>query len=146
MEESTYRFNKELVLGEIGAWIFAPLVAFITSRLADSTTVISISAVIGSILGGVIFWLSTRIYHYKQREGFKPSRLASDIMYFTPIAFLLALSVYNPTVYSVSHYLLNRGDRVVFSVIASQLIGFSLFLIGINTYRMILHRVSRKRL
>lgn len=146
MEQSTFEFNQEIFYGEIGAWIGAPLIAFLASKFLTSNAAVSISAVLGSVIGGALFWISTRIYHHKQKSKFKPSRLANDILYFTPIAAFLGWTIYNPTVYSISHYLLNRGDKVIFSVVTSQLIAFILFLIGINLYRFWLHKFSKKRL
>ncbi len=146
MDKSTWNFNKEILFGEIGAWFSAPLLAYIVSKFVSSPAAISISAVIGSVIGGAIFWVSTRIYHHKKKSKFKPTKLANDILYFTPIAALLGWTIYNPTVYSLSHYFLNRGDKVIFSVVLSQLIAFIIFLIGINSYRFWLHRISKKRL
>ncbi len=146
MDQSTWEFNKELIIGEIGAWIGAPLVAFITSQFTKSPTIISFSAVAGVLISASVFWLATRIYHQKRKQAFSIAALAKDIAYFTPVAFSIAMLVYNPLVYFISHKLLTQGYHVIPSVIVSQGIAFALFLLLINFYRVILHHVTGRRL
>ena len=52
MKEATIDFNKELLFGEIGSVICAPLVALIVSRVTSAAGTISTSAVVGSNGGG----------------------------------------------------------------------------------------------
>ena len=146
MEQSTFEFNKEFVFGEMGAWISAPSVAFIVSQLTTSPETISLSAVIGAMAGASAAWLTTRIYHHKRRSIFSIRRLAEDIYFFTPVAFLLSLFIYSPIVYLISHYLLTHGDHVILAVIISQLTAFAVIITVINIYRMLLHKHIGKEL
>ena len=146
MNKKTLNFNKQLLMGEIGAATCAPLVSYIFSLFTQKPNIISASAVGGAIFGASFFWLATRIHDKKKEKTFSASSLASDIAYFTPAAFLLTLLLYYPTLYLLSHYLLLQGDKVLLSVIPSQIIAFLLFLIGINLYRLFLFRFSGKKL
>lgn len=146
MNKKTFNFNKQLLIGEIGAVICAPLVSYIFSLFTQKSSIISASAVGGSIFGAAIFWLATKIYDKKKEKKFSTPNLAKDIAYFTPAAFLLTLLLYYPTLYLLSHYLLLQGDKVLLSVIPSQIIAFLLFLVGINLYRLLLYKFLGKQL
>lgn len=145
-----FSFNKEIVFGEIGALIFIPLFSLITSKFTSSSNIISISAVIGGMIGGAIFWLAIRIYdnYYGDDKSERESlnKLSLDIAYFAPAAFILGLIVYQPTLFFLSRHLLNIGDKVIYSVILSQAISFWCFLILMNVYRIILYKFFGKRI
>ena len=130
-------FNKEILFGEVGALISAPAVSYFASMITKDYNVISLSAVIGAIIGASIFWIAMRIYD-KRRNKMPLENVAKDIAYFTPAAFLISLILYYPTLFLVSHYLLVEGVRVLYSVISSQVIAFLSFLIGVNAYRYVL--------
>jgi len=138
MARTTWAFNKEIIFGEIGAFLGVPLFSFIASQLTKQTSIISASAVGGSIIGAVIFYLSMRIYDRKKQENYGKKELFNDLSYFTPVALMLTLLVYYPILYFVSNYLLNKNTNLFLSVIPSQLIAFAVFLVAINIYRFIL--------
>lgn len=137
-------FNKELFCGEVGAIISAPLFAYIASKFNYSPGMISTFAVGGAIFGAAVFWLGTRIYDKKRGHEFSAKGMANDIAYFTPVAFLITLALYYPTLFFLSKKLLTYSGGIVSSVFLSQIIAFSLFLVAINVYRMILATFFRK--
>ena len=142
--KSFISFNKELLFGEIGAILSAPLFAYIAFKMGYTQEAISGFAVGGAIFGAAVFWLGTRIYDKKKEKSFSGKGLASDLAYFTPVAFLLTLLVYYPTLFFLSLELLTYSGGIVSSVFLSQIIAFFLFLVAINAYRLILARFFGK--
>ncbi|MEK6823551.1 MAG: hypothetical protein AABY06_00815 [Nanoarchaeota archaeon] len=142
--KNTINFNKEIIFGEIGALIGAPLSAYIISEFTSNVKYIAFSAVLGGIIGGALFWLSIRSYDKKIEKKFSVKNLAEDIIYFTPIAFLVSLFIYYPILFFYSEYLINDQHKILYSVMFSQLIAFSLFLIMMNIYRYFLAKIYKK--
>ena len=158
-EISLFDFNKELLFGELGALIGAPVLASIgpkipflkmvvsyLSKFIGFGSIVSLLAVIGSILGAAVFWLLIRIFDEKKMEIFSLKHFAKEIRYFTPAAFLLTLLVYYPSLFLISRHLLTQDYRVASSVILSQIVAFSLFLTSINAYRYFLWEIAGKRI
>ena len=112
MRPSTFNFNKEILFGEVGAFIFANITAPTVANYTQNSKLISVSAVIATLCGGAFFWLATRIYHRKKNDDLKASEIRSDIHYFTPAAIIFGLLVYNPAIYFFSNYLLNSKYMV----------------------------------
>jgi len=139
-------FNKQLLFGELGSIIGAPTTAFIASNFTTNAAVISYSAVFGAIFVGCFSWIFARVIHRKKYGTLYSGNFTEDILYFTPAALIATLLFYYPTIYFVSKYLILRGDRITYSVLASQAIGFFFFVIVINTYRQILIKFFGKRL
>jgi len=147
MHPSVYNFNKEILFGESGALILANVTAPIVAHFTQNNNIISVSALLSTLIGGSLFWLTTRIYHHKKKDSdFKVSKIKSDISYFTPAAFIFGLVVYDPAIYFISNYLLNSHYTVGISVITGQVIAFSLFLICMNLYRLFLKKYKIKHL
>ena len=146
MKDSTFNFNKQLIFGEIGSVIFAPLTSLFVSQFTKNSTTISASAVVGALFGAPLFWIVTRIYDNRKKDRKIIKKLAGDIAYFTPVAFLVAILVYQPTLFIISRYLLDHEGYVILSVIGSQVIAYSLFVIIINIYRSLLYRFHGKEL
>jgi len=144
--KETWEFNLELLFGELGSLGGAPLLAFLMSKVTANETFISTSAVIGGLIGGAVFWLATHIFDEKKDGVYSSHHLKKDITSFTPVAFLLALAIYQPILFFNSRYLLSNGDSVVYSVIGAQLVAFSCFLIAINLYRRWYNTHKKKRL
>ncbi len=139
-------FNKEILLGEVGAVLCAPWLAFLISKITSVSSTISIFAVIGSAIGGSLTWLVIRVFDQTRTKKYSTKELSNDLAYFAPVSFLLVITVYYPTLYSFSQHLLNKDYQVLFSVIASQAIAFLLFLTSINLYRYLLIRIVGKKL
>ena len=146
VELSTLNFNKEIVFGEVGALIGAPALGWISSQVTNSPNIISTSAVIGSILGAALFWVSIRVYDKKRTGQLSKRGFIEDIAYFTPVAFILALLLYYPSLFLVSEYFIKHHIRVVYSVMFSQFIAFFFFIISINFYNYFLLKLVGKRL
>jgi hypothetical protein len=146
MRKSTFNFNREIILGECGALLAANPTATVVSHFTSNASAISGSAVAGTLLGGALFWLGARVYDNARQKGFDSKALASDIGYFTPAAVALGFLVYDPSIYFTSHHLLKEGDRVVPSVLVGQIVAFSLFLLSMNLYRLLLFRFRGKML
>ena len=142
--KNTINFNKEIIFGEIGALIGAPLISYIVSRFTSVIKFISFSAVIGGIIGGVLFWLFMRVYDKKIYKKFSIKNLAEDIIYFTPIAFLISLFMYYPLLFFFSEHFLESQYKILYSVIFAQLIAFSFFLVMMNFYRYFLAKIYKK--
>lgn len=142
--KNTLNFNKELIFGEMGALIGAPLTSYLVSRFTSTIKFISFSAVLGGIIGGIIFWLFMRVYDKKIDKKFSIKNLAEDIIYFTPVAFLISLLMYYPILFFSSEYFLEDQHKILFSVIFAQLIAFSIFLIMMNIYRYFLAKIYKK--
>jgi len=143
IKKSTLDFNKEILFGEIGALIGAPFISFLVSRFTKTIALISASAVIGALIGGSVFWLFMRIYDEEKKHIFSMHHLEKDILYFTPAAFLSGLLVYQPILFFLSDYFLSKGEIVVLSVLASQVLAFSFFLTLMNIYRKIVNKYFR---
>jgi len=146
MERSTFDFNKEILFGELGALISAPLISYIVSRFTDAPKIISSFAVGGAIFGACVFWLLMRAYDEKTRKELSVKHLESDISYFTPGAFILAMLVYYPSLFLISKHLLTQDYRIISSVILSQFVAFSLYLIAVNIYRYFIWKYFGKKL
>jgi hypothetical protein len=144
MQQSTLDFNREILLGECGALLAANPTAIIVSHFTKNAALISFSAVAGTLIGGALFWLSARVYDMMREKRFDPKLLASDIGYFVPAAVVLGFMVYDPSIYFTSHHLLREGDKVEYSVIVGQVVAFSLFLLCMNLYRLLLLRIRGK--
>jgi len=139
-------FNKELLCGECGALIVANAAALLAAHFTPRPTIISATAVVGTLVGGSFFWLAVRLYDRSRRVGYARKEMTSDIGYFTPAAISLGLVVYDPSLYATSQYLLRRDSPVAWAVTAGQGIAFGLFLAAMNVYRVFLRRICGKRL
>jgi len=136
-------FNKEILCGEIGALVSAPLGALIASLFTINSSYISAVAVLSSLAGASLFWILMRTYDEKHMHVFTMQHLATDIGYFTPGAFVLAVAVYYPSLFLMSRHLLTQDYRVVSSVILSQAIAFTLYLVAMNVYRYLLWKFTK---
>lgn len=145
-KKSFLNFNKEIIFGEIGAIIGGILLSFLVSRFNQTPNIISGAAVIGSIIGAAIFWITSRIKDQKAIREYNLRSLSEDIGFFTPAAFLLTLCIYYPVLFFLSKRLLIKNFIVLASVIPAQIIAFLLFLIAINLYRLILIKTIKKEL
>jgi membrane protein YqaA with SNARE-associated domain len=139
-------FNKEILIGEIGALVCASIFGFIGSLISKSPNFISIATVIGSAFGGCVSWLITRIYDEKKYKTFSVKKLTKDISFYTPIAFLIAVLVSYPIIILVTHSLFIKEHISYLSSFLGELSGFGVFLILINTYRYILSRFLNRLL
>jgi hypothetical protein len=144
LQKSTLDFNREILFGECGALLAANPTAMLVAHFTRNTSLISGSAVAGTLLGGAGFWLAARIYDRKKRKEFDTRALASDIGYFTPAAVALGFLVYDPSIYLTSHELLKGGGRVLISVLVGQVVAFGLFLACMNIYRAVLLRFGKR--
>ena len=143
---TAWKFNKEIILGEIGSLLGAYIAALIASRLTRSSALISAALIPGTLLGGTVFWLTARISHMHERRNWSVGVLARDISYFTPVAAVLGFAVYDPAIFFTSRFLLVRGAGVILSVAGGQITAFSLFLASMNAYRLVLARTGMRHL
>jgi hypothetical protein len=141
MDKRVIDFNKEILFGEFGALISAPIAAFIISQFTKSASFISAIAVLGSLAGASLFWIAMRAYDENRRHEI--SHLATDVGYFTPAAFLTTLLFYYPTLFLLSRHLINQDYRIMSSVVLSQFLAFSMFLIVINLYHHYLWKIAK---
>ncbi len=138
-------FNKEILIGEIGAIIGAPFFGHATSYVTASPDVISGMAVLGAILGGGVLFLSTKAHHKHRRNRLSLKNIFRDLAYFTPAAFLTTFLVSYPILFFLSRHLQNYLPAFA-SVLVSEIAAFLLFLIIINLYRLLLAKHTGKLL
>lgn len=139
-------FNKELLFGELGAIIGAQISSYICSKISSSISVISAFTVIGAIIGAAVFFLSLRIYYKIKNKDFSRRKLVGDLLYFTPVAFILTSIIYYPSLFFFEKYFLTHQYRIAFSTFVSQALAYLFFLISINIYRYILLKTTGKNL
>lgn len=134
-------FNKEILFGELGSLFAAPTISSLISQVSSNAKIISLSAVFGAIIGASLFWLVMRVYDRKKRNELTITDMTNDFIYLTPGASMLTVLVYYPTLYSLALDKITSGNLgVPVSVIISQAVAFSAFLIAINIYRLVLKR------
>ena len=143
MKQSVFDFNKEILFGEIGALVSAPLAAYFTSLVTANTSVISSTAVLSSIVGASLFWILMRTYDEKIRKVLSVQHLATDIGYFTPAAFFFAACIYYPALFLISRHRITQDYHVVYAVIISQVVAFSLYLVAMNIYHHFLWKFAK---
>ncbi len=139
-------FNKEIIVGEIGALIGAPLFGFLGSLIRGTPDIISTFTIAGSIIGGFISWFVTRIYDEKKETEFSAKKLARKISLYTPVAFIISILIGYPVVFLVTRALSVRGHITLFSSLMGELSGFTIFLVLINVYRYLLLKHFNKML
>ncbi|MEK6918331.1 MAG: hypothetical protein AABW51_05275 [Nanoarchaeota archaeon] len=139
-------FNKELFFAEVGATIGTPLFAFLVSRFSHSPSTISVFAVLGGVFGSSAFWIGTRVYDRNKTKKYSVKHFANDILYFTPVAFLVSVLFYYPTIFFLSRHLIRLDHRVFASVVFSQLVAFCFFVACMNVYRYLLYIKTGKEL
>jgi len=145
LDERTVDFNKELLGAEIGGIIGAPSFGWASSYLFSASESISLFTVVGSVFGAAISWLLMRIRHERRRGEFSYKKLTTDMSYFTPAAFIIALVVAYPTIFFVTRALLKTfKTHPILSSLGGEVCGFFLFLVFINIYRWILKRHYKK--
>ncbi|MEK6945545.1 MAG: hypothetical protein AABW63_02015 [Nanoarchaeota archaeon] len=145
-DRSFIDFNKELFFAEVGATLGTPLFAFLVSRFSHNVSTISASAVLGGIFGSAVLWIVTRVYDKNKTRRYSVKNFANDVLYFTPVAFLVSVLFYYPTIFFLSRHFIRLDHRVFTSVVFSQLIAFCLFVTFMNIYRYLLYTKTGKEL
>jgi len=136
------QFNQAILWGEVGSLIGIPLFPWIVSQFTAHAAMIAGSAVMGGMVSGSICWLIVKINH-EQASGRRAAwNLARKIAYFSPAAFVIGATTYQPTLFLVSYWLINHGDAAVYAVLVSQALAFGLFLAAMNLYRLAIHRLT----
>ncbi|RJQ17258.1 hypothetical protein C4573_04365 [Candidatus Woesearchaeota archaeon] len=139
-------FNKQIFFGELGSLLGAPLFGVLCSRLNNSPTAIATWSVLGSLAGAAVFWLAVRIIDEKRKKRLSVKNIAETIAWYTPIAFILAIFLYQPVLFFLSKHFLEQSGLVIVSIIGAQALAFLSFLIVINAYRIIINRYTGKKL
>ncbi|HEX5400128.1 MAG TPA: hypothetical protein VFY06_13870 [Verrucomicrobiae bacterium] len=139
------QFNRELILGEIGALIGILLAPLIASRFTSNAAILSSSAVGGGMVMGSIFWLLTSVGHETARGSALVWKLGRKIAFFSPAAFVLGMLVYQPVLWLLSYWLIAWGVHVLWAAWLSQTAAFTLFLCVMNLYRWALRKFAGKR-
>src|SRR5208283_6063321 len=103
LNKRVFDFNKEVLIGEVGAIIGAPIFGLLGSFMSRSPNFISVDTLVGSFFGGCISMLITRVYDEKKYKRFSTKKLVRDISLYTPAAFLIALLVSYPVLLLVTH-------------------------------------------
>ena len=137
-------FNKEILIGEIGALLGAVLLGFLAFYIHKNPNWVSTLTLLGSITGGSASWWITRIYDEKRRNEFSIKKLGKDLSVYTPVAILIALFISFPTVFFVTHAISARIRFDFLGSLAGELSGFVLFLLLMNGYRYLLKHSFNK--
>jgi len=138
-------FNKQLLVGELGALVATPLAPWVAARYTNSPTSLSIAAMLGALVGGTGFWLATRVLDERRRGGLSVRRLAGQLAYFTPAALVAGWAVYQPLLYFTMHRMVSAGQPVVWSALAAQGVAFVSFVVLLNLFRLLLaHSTGRE--
>ncbi len=137
-------FNKQLLFGEMGALTGTPLFPLITAQLTSDAAIISFSAVVGGLVAGSVFWLLMKIRDERKHGTVSVRHLAGQIAWFSPAAFILGLLIYQPTLFFAARHLIKSQTPVVYAVLASQALAFTLFLAAMNLYRLLVNRNGRQ--
>lgn len=145
MDNYSKDFNKEIIIGELGALAGAIFFGCLALALDTNLNFTSIFTVLGSVTGGSYSWLITRIYDQKKRGEFSIKNLGKDISLYTPLAFLTVLLICYPIVFFVTRSV--SGAHFPFlGPVAGELSGFAVFLILMNSYRYVLKNSFNKNL
>lgn len=140
LDRRTIDFNKEILVGEIGALVGAVLLGFVAYFIHRNASIVSMLTLIGSVVGGSLSWWIARIGDEKRRNEFSIRKLGRDISLYTPVALLIALLISYPTVYIVTHAISMRTRFDFLGSLVGELAGFILFLALMNLYRYILKK------
>lgn len=133
-------FNKQLICGEIGALIGTPSFPAVASLFTRNADILSASAVVGALVAGSVFWVVMKIRDERQQGTSSLSRLAGQIAWFSPAAFVSGLLTYQPVLFLAGRAFIRMGVPVVPAVLAAQALAFCLFLLAMNGYRLAVHR------
>ena len=142
----TLDFNKEILFGELGALIGTQLFGHLAFGLGYKNIVIAMFVIFGGLIGMAVFWLGARIYNQKKQNIFSKRKLIKDITYFTPMATIVSWGVYQPILFLLSKYFLEKGFCVSFAILFSQILAFMSFLIWMNLLRLFLVKTSGREL
>jgi len=146
ISKETFNFNKEILFGELGALVGIQFFDFLSSIFSFPVKLIPHLVVLGAIVGGSLFWLLARIYDKSKKERYSEKKFLYDVKYFTPASAFFTFAFYYPALFFATKYFLAHHRQLEFSTIISQIIAFSLFMIGINFYRYILIKVFKKEI
>jgi len=146
LSREAINFNKELIFGEIGAMVGAPLASYVGSRFTSSIDTIATITVIGAAIGASLFWICMRIYDKLKDTELSRKKFLEDLAYLVPVASLLVFTIYYPSLFLLSRYLLENDYRAVTSAVISQISAYVLFLLAINTYRYSLLKIMGRKL
>ncbi len=146
ISKSFINFNKEILSGELGAFLGAQTMGLVIKHINLNKSQISFLVVLGAILGSALFYLPMRIFHQKKKDNFSVTNFSKDIVLYSMAAILLTVSVYYPTLFFLERYLLRFVKEVNLSILLAQTIAFLMFLIFINIYRFILKKYFHKEL
>ncbi len=144
MESRAVDFNKEILIGELGALLGASFFGLESFLIGKSPNFISIFTIIGSIIGGSYSWLITRIYDERKRNEFSIKKLKRDLSLYTPIALLVALLITYPIVFFVTRSISSKIHLSFLGPFAGELSGFAVFIVLMNGYRYILKNSFHK--
>lgn len=140
LDSRTIDFNKEILIGELGALVGAVLLGLVAFFIHKNPNIVSTLTLLGSVAGGSLSWWIARIHDEKKRNEFSIKKLGRDISLYTPVAILIALLISYPTIFWVTHAISTKIRFDFLGSLAGELSGFALFLVLMNGYRYILKR------
>lgn len=149
ISKEALNFNKQMFIGWLGSLVGAQIFSHAASEIFRSSTGVSSAAVIGSMVGSLL-WLAVRAHDMKSDGKFSFKKLLEDVLYFTPINFIFSCIFYYPVLFFLSKSLLMDNFLNHFAVFSSvfiaQVIAFVLSSIALNIYRVVLFKKTGKRL
>ena len=142
-----FEFNKEIIFGEIGAIFGSALGSYFSFLITHNEKLIPTFTVIGSMIGSITFFISTKIYNKRKRKELSLKNLVHDLAYYTPVAAPLRIFMGYPLLYLFTRYLVRNTNMGAFlSGALGEFLSFLIFLFLINVYRIILFRFFKKRI
>ncbi|VVB83954.1 Uncharacterised protein [uncultured archaeon] len=146
ISREAFNFNKELLFGELGSLIGIQLVVFLSWLFHFNRSIIPHLVVAGALVSGTLCWLLARIYDKSRKEKYSGKSFFNDMKYFVPASVFLTYAFYYPSLYFISKYFIAHYRFLESAAVFSEIIAFSLFMLGINLYRYILIKKFKKTL
>ncbi len=137
---SLKEFNKQILYGELGGFFGVQIAAIVGRSFTTNSNLISWYVLIGSFIGGTLFFLTAKINQEKKENRFSGKQLIKELSYFTPVAGTLQLLVYLPILKISTYFFLKENFFVSFAAFFSQIFAFLAFLFLLNIYREILRK------
>ena len=144
--KGVFNFNKEIIFGEIGTCTGVQIVNLLPLLINLQINLVPYLVVVGAMIFGSGAWLLTRIHDQSKEKKYTKKKLLNDIKYFTPASVLGTLIFYHPALFFTTKYFLEHHRPLLFSTIVSEVIAFSLFITTMNVYRIVLFKITGKKL
>ncbi len=146
LSKSFFHFNKEILSGELGAFLGAQTAGLIIHDFEFSKNLTSALVVAGAVVGSTVFYLPMRLFHQKKRKNFSVSGFSKGVALYSVAAVSLTFLVYYPTLFFGQKLFSHFVNNINLAILLAQTLAFGSFLLFINIYRLILKIYFKKEL